>query len=276
MIFLEELPEIKQLAISPDSETVVFILRDRDDEGNQGSLYSAPIRNIGNYRYQTRLDWPAADTVQLLFTTENDLWVVSRPDQERKIPIFHVCLHRKTLNPLVIRIRVSRKIIFSGTIGMEFSLTLESRQQHDILSTAGVFTALAPFNTMPDKCAIVTRCETLYIQSLAAGSSIPITANIRNYSILRIMMACDDKHLFAVGKIRTKYKMLLLEITLPSHRERQISIKERAVLSGLSEDDDFAERLTFEREDDSPRKENLLVLVAFTKQKGRVVYRIRI
>lgn len=106
-ITLDSMPEIKQLAISPDNENVVFILRDRDDEGNPGSLYVAPIKNIYNCRRVARLDWPAANTMRLLFATENDVWIVFRPDQERKISIFHICLRPKRLDPLTIEFGVS-------------------------------------------------------------------------------------------------------------------------------------------------------------------------
>lgn len=140
----------------------------------------------------------------------------------------------------------------------------------------GVFTALAPFYAKPDKCAIIARRETLYIENLNFQHSVAITSDIHNYLILRLMMARDDSRLIALGKRLTSYKMLLLEISLPSREDRHAHIKELAELPGLSEDDDFTEQLCFERGENVSLRDNFVLLAAFTKEKKRVVYRVEI
>lgn len=123
-IYLDSIPEIKQLAISPGNKNIAFILRDRDDEGNPGSLYVAPINDISDCRRVARLDWPAANTMRLLFATENDVWIVFQPDQEHKISIFHICLCPKRLDPLTIEFGVSRLLLPWSFQACDFLLTM--------------------------------------------------------------------------------------------------------------------------------------------------------
>lgn len=90
------------------------------------------------------------------------------------------------------------------------------------------------------------------------------------------MIASDDSRLIALGKRLTSYKMLLLEMSLPSREDRRTHIKELAELPGLSEDDDFTERLCFEQGENVSLRGNFVLLAAFTKEKKRVVYRVEI
>ncbi|KAJ5759042.1 hypothetical protein N7520_006198 [Penicillium odoratum] len=254
---LSSLPEIKRLALSPDSQTIVFILRDANDENNPGTLYRAPVTAVGDCERLCQLDWPAADAIQLFFSTNQDIWIVFRPnlnslDPEHKIPIFHICLQQKQIDPLIIEL-----------------------QGFDINTTVGIFTTLAPFNKVPDACAVVTREEMLHIKSLNPEKLFrSATADIHTYRILKLMMGWDDKRLFAVGK--RYHRMLLLEITMPGLRRnetpitKEISITELAELPGLSDDDDFTERLS------SQGDEKFILLAALTNDNRRAIYRFRI
>ncbi|KAJ5547627.1 hypothetical protein N7513_004861 [Penicillium frequentans] len=249
---LQSLPEIKRLALSPDSETIVFILRDPSDENKPGTLYRAPVGSVEHCQRQFELDWPASDAIQLFFSTNEDIWVIFRPhltsrDWEHKIPIFHVCLKSRQIDPLTIEL-----------------------QGFDITSTVGIFTTLAPFNEVPDACAVVTREEMLHIRSLDPESRIqPAAADIHTYRVLKLMMGWDDKRLFAVGKRSANHKMLLLEMTMPGPAKTTL-IKELAELPGLSNDDEFAVRLSFLGE------EKFILLAALTNDNRRAIYRFRI
>ncbi|KAJ5994331.1 hypothetical protein N7451_010055 [Penicillium sp. IBT 35674x] len=249
---LQSLPEIKRLALSPDSETIVFILRDPNDENKPGTLYRAPVGSVEHCQRQFELDWPASDAIQLFFSTNEDIWIIFRPhltsrDWEHKIPIFHVGLKSRHIDPLTIEL-----------------------QGFDITSTVGIFTTLAPFNKVPDACAVVTREEMLHIRSLDPESRIQsAAADIHTYRVLKLMMGWDDKRLFAVGKRTANHKMLLLEMTMPG-RARTTLIKELAELPGLSDDDEFAVRLSFLGE------EKFILLAALTNDNRRAIYRFRI
>ncbi|KAJ6095506.1 hypothetical protein N7486_006252 [Penicillium sp. IBT 16267x] len=249
---LQSLPEIKRLALSPDSETIVFILRDPIDENKPGTLYRAPVKSVENCQRQCELDWPASDAIQLFFSTNEDIWIIFRPhltsrDWEHKIPIFHICLKSRQIDPLTIEL-----------------------QGFDITSTVGIFTTLAPFNKVPDACAVVTREEMLHIRSLDPKSTIQsAAADIHTYRVLKLMMGWDDKRLFAVGKRSANHKMLLLEMTMPGPTKK-ILIKELAELPGLSDDDEFSERLSFLGE------EKFILLAALTNDNRRAIYRFRI
>ncbi|KAJ5650893.1 uncharacterized protein N7484_004616 [Penicillium longicatenatum] len=249
---LQSLPEIKRLALSPDSETIVFILRDPNDENKPGMLYRAPVRSVENCQYQCQLDWPASDALQLFFATNDDIWIIFRPhlisrDWEHKIPILHICLKSKHIDPLTIEL-----------------------QGFDITSTVGIFTTLAPFNKVPDACAVITREEMLHIRSLDPESTIQsAAADIHIYRVLKLMMGWDDKRLYAVGKRSANHKMLLLEMSMPG-QTRSLVIKELAELPGLSDDDAFSERLY------SQGEKKFILLAALTNDNRRAIYRFRI
>lgn len=83
------------------------------------------------------------------------------------------------------------------------------------------------------------------------------------------MMGWDDKRLFAVGKRSANHKMLLLEMTMPGPAKK-ILITELAELPGLSDDDEYAERLSFSGE------EKFILLAALMNDKRRAIYRFRI
>lgn len=134
----------------------------------------------------------------------------------------------------------------------------------------GIFTTLAPFNEVPDACAVVTREEMLHVRSLDPESKIQsAAADIHTYRVLKLMMGWDDKRLFAVGKRSANHKMLLLEMTMPGPAKKTL-IKELAELPGLSDDDEFAERLSF------LGKEKFILLAALTNDNRRAIYRFRI
>jgi hypothetical protein len=140
----------------------------------------------------------------------------------------------------------------------------------DITSTVGIFTTLAPFNKVPDACAVITREEMLHIRSLDPESTIQsAAADIHIYRILKLMMGWDDKRLYAVGKRSANHKMLLLEMSMPG-QTRGLLVKELAELPGLSDDDAFSERLYFQGE------KEFILIAALTNDNRRAIYRYQI
>ncbi|KAJ5923408.1 hypothetical protein N7454_008653 [Penicillium verhagenii] len=234
-------------------KSIVFILRDTDDENKPGTLYRAPVTSVESCQRQCELDWPAADAIKLFFATNEDIWIIFRPhltsrDWDHKIPIFHISLESKRIDPLTVEL-----------------------QGFDINTTVGIFTTLAPFNKVSDVCAVVTREDTLHIRSLDPVGPIPsVAADIHTYRVLKLMMGWDDKRLFAVGKKAANHKMLLLEMTMPTPRRKETLIKELAELPGLSDDDEFTERLSFQGD------EKFILIAALTNDNRRALYRFRI
>lgn len=106
--------EVMQLAISPTSQTMACVLRDRNGDQNPGSLFLAPVVSPNHSWWLETLDWPAKDVIQLFFTTDDHLYLVVRPQltvrsREHRIRIIHIDVSSKRLDTLVIESRVSFK-----------------------------------------------------------------------------------------------------------------------------------------------------------------------
>jgi hypothetical protein len=76
-------PEIKRLAISPNSQTLACVLRDKEEEENPGSLFLAPI-------------------AQLMSSAER-LYVIKSQDQNRSLTKFHPGRTHQGRGPLLVR-----------------------------------------------------------------------------------------------------------------------------------------------------------------------------
>lgn len=116
---LPHYPEITKLAISPGSKTMACILRDQDNDQNPGSMLFAPVTSVNESRSFGQLDWPARDVMQLLFSNDEDMYIVVRPrltvrSRKHEIPIIHVCRRTKKLQPL----------IFESSVSVPFPLSL--------------------------------------------------------------------------------------------------------------------------------------------------------
>lgn len=119
-LIARELPDIRKVAISPRSQQIACIVRDKDDDKNPASLYFGSVGSPNRWQLGMILDWPAADVVQLSFSTDNDLHIVFRPQfaaRSRKfeIPVLYVCLQSKQLYSLIIEPQVST-CIFESTL----------------------------------------------------------------------------------------------------------------------------------------------------------------
>lgn len=111
-LIARELPDIKKVAISPRSQQIACIVRDKDDDKNPGSLYFGSVGSPDRWQLGMKLDWPAADVVQLSFSTDDDIHIVFRSQlaahsRKFEIPVLHVCLKSKQLYSLIIEPRVS-------------------------------------------------------------------------------------------------------------------------------------------------------------------------
>lgn len=88
------------------------VLRDSNGDQNPGSLFLAPVASPNHSWWLDRLNWPAKDIIQLFFTTDDDLYLVVRPQlsarsREHKVRIVHIDVSSKRLDTLVIESRVS-------------------------------------------------------------------------------------------------------------------------------------------------------------------------
>ncbi|CAI7603511.1 unnamed protein product [Penicillium glandicola] len=225
-VSLPTLPEIKKVALAPGSQKLACVVSDKNGDQNPGSIYFGHINSPSEWHLGNQLDWPAADVVQLSFSTDHDLYMVFRPQRngpnhKHEIPIIYVSFQSNQLCPLIIEPH-----------GLESS------------STVGLLTTFAPFSQKPDVCALVTREKQLHIQSLAeVDKTAGIQADIKNYRVLKLMMDKSDKKVFAVGRRAAHHKMLLLEIAMPTPHAKTISVTELAEIPGLTYRDEFAERV---------------------------------
>ncbi|QQK43247.1 Serine/threonine-protein kinase STK [Penicillium digitatum] len=251
-VSLPTLPEIKKLALAPGSRRVACIVGDKVEDQNSGSLYFGDINYPSEWREKCKLDWPAADIVQLSFSTDDDLYMVFRPQRsgpnhKHEIPVIHVSFRSNQMCPLIIE-----------------------SQGLDSSSTVGLFTTFATFLQKPHVCVLVTREKQLHIQSLAQEDLLPsIQYDIKNYRVIKLMMAKNDDKLFAVGRRAAHHTMLLLEIAIPPQATRS-SVTELAEIPGLKYSDEFAERIVHGEE------ESVVILAVLMGANQCRIYKITV
>ncbi|KAJ5512547.1 hypothetical protein N7463_002099 [Penicillium fimorum] len=255
-ISVPTLPEIKKVALAPGGQTIACVVSDKDEGHNPGSLYIGSFNSPNVWQLGNKLDWPAADVVQLSFSTNDDLYMVFRPQRsgpnhKHEIPVIHVSLKSNQLCPLIIEPQ-----------GLESS------------STVGLFTTFTPFSLRPHVCVLVTREKQLHIQSLAeVDKTAAIQADIKNYRVLKLMMGKNDEKVFAVGRRAAHHKMLLLEIAMPAPQETRtttITVTELAEIPGLTYSDEFAERIVHGEE------ESVVILAALMGANQCSIYKITV
>lgn len=105
------LSEVFQQAISPRSQTMAFVVGDRDGDQNPGSLVLAPVVSPNQSWWRDKLDWPAKDVIRLFFMTDEDLYLVVRPhlsalSREYKVYIVHINVTTKRHDTLIIESNV--------------------------------------------------------------------------------------------------------------------------------------------------------------------------
>lgn len=152
------------------------------------------------------------------------------------------------------------------------------KQGLDSSSTAGLFTAFAPFRQDPTTCAVVTREKGLHIQKLtpddtriAIADPVDIHRDIPNYRVRKLLMAWHDDRMFAVGRTSANHKMLLLEMAVPREQTGpHVVIRELAQLPGLSADDEFVVGLSDEE------GEQYILVAVLAGVNRRAIYRIRL
>ncbi|KAJ9486654.1 hypothetical protein VN97_g6672 [Penicillium thymicola] len=252
-ISLPALPEIKKVAIAPGDKMLACVLSDKGADQNPGSLYIGSISSPNEWKLGNKLDWPAADVVQLSFSTDDDLHMVLRPqrsssNRKHEIPVIHVSLQSSQLCPLIIE---------PQGLGSNNNVSL--------------FTTFAPFSQRPHVCALVTREKELHIHNLSqVENTAPILAYIKNYGVLKLMMGPNDEKMFAVGRRAAHHTMLLLEIDIPATRETKVSVTELAEIPGLAYRDDFAERVVHSE------TESVVILAALMDANRCGIYKITV
>lgn len=117
-VSLPTLPEIKKVALAPGIQRVACIVSNEDEDQNSGSLYFGYLNSPHEWKPRYKLDWPAADIVQLSFATDDDLYMVFRPQRsgpnhKHEIPVIHVSFRSNELCQLIIEPQVSLRLQFS-------------------------------------------------------------------------------------------------------------------------------------------------------------------
>ena len=271
-VSLPTLPEIKKVALAPGGQRVACVVNDKDEDQNPGSLYFGSISSPYEWQLGNKLDWPAADVVQLSFSTDDDLYIVFRPqrsgpNRKHEIPVIHVSLQSNQLCPLIIEPRVSLPLpMFNFRLSVYLISPIQGLESS---STVGLFTTFAPFFQKPHVCVLVTREKQLHIQSFAqVDNTAAIQADIKNYRVLKLMMGKNDEKIFAVGRRAAHHKMLLLEIVMPAPHTTKISVTELAEIPGLTYSDEFAERVVH------GERESFVILAALMGANQCGIYKI--
>ena len=272
-VSLPTLPEIKKVALAPGSQRVACIVSNEDEDQNSGSLYFGHLNAPHEWKPRYKLDWPAADIVQLSFATDDDLYMVFRPQRsgpnhKHEIPVIHVSFRSNQLCQLIIEPQVSLRLQFSTR---NCSIYLISPiQGFDTSSTVGLFTTFTTFLQKPHVCVLVTREKQLHIRSLGQGDTSAAKVDIKNYRVLKLMMGENDEKIFAIGRRAAHNTMLLLEIAVPTPEETRISVTELAELPGLTYSDEFAERVVHSEE------ESVVILAALGGADQCRIYKITV
>ncbi|KAL2812741.1 kinase-like domain-containing protein [Aspergillus granulosus] len=271
------LPAVSKLAISPDSRTLACVLRASEDARKPGSLFVASISyliSIESHRlgsspsvpyprpstspsrvaavscwWKYGLTWAAENVTRLSFSTTDDLYFVVLPEftthhMEHKISLVHVNVTGQDLH-----------ILYLDSRGLD--------------STARLLTTFTPFHRETATCAVVTRERELYIHDMAADNlATPIRKDIKNYRVLKLMMATSDDKMFALARKSANHRMILLEMKVPRSRSDELCVRELVYLPHLSEDDQLTEMLY-----DIDGEKSIIIAVLLGSGR-RAIYRV--
>ncbi|KAL3456860.1 kinase-like domain-containing protein [Aspergillus heterothallicus] len=272
-------PAVSKLAISPDSCTLACVLNDREDARKPGSLYVAsikelirthfdqlqsspsnPCREISsnltqstavNYEWVDSLTRAAENITKLSFSTAENVYFVVLPElasyhTEHTISLAHVNVVSRDLHVL----------------------RLDSR---GLDSTARLLTTFAPFHQKAAACTIVTRERQLHIHDMTAENpAILIQKEIKNYRVLKLMMAINDDKMYALARKSGNHRIMVLEMKVPGTQGDELCARELADLPDLSEDDEMTERL---HENEG---EKFITIAALVGKGRRAIYRVDI
>jgi hypothetical protein len=186
------------------------------------------------------------DVAQLSFPTKEDIYLIVRPEattrsREHKIPIVHIHITTKRMDVLKIESRVGSSVYNC----YQLNTNCQCVQGPDSSSSACLFTTFAPFRQKPTTCAIITREKQLHIHDMMVDNLVtPIRKDIKNYRVLKLMMDWDDNRMFALGRPSGSNRMHVLQINVPGSQDDEITITELAQIPGLSEGDQFTEKLS--------------------------------
>ncbi|KAJ5980172.1 hypothetical protein N7481_007470 [Penicillium waksmanii] len=252
--FTLQQPEISDIAISSDSKNMACILHGKEGAQKPALLYVAPVASADECTWVEDLDWPATEISDLSFPTGNDIYFVVRPKvsiriHEEKAILVHVCHASKRLETVRIE---SAGLDHSG-------------------ANVGIFTTFAPIYQLFDTCAIITKQNRLYIQSLdEADSSLAIQAQIKNYRILKLMTGWNQGRMFAIGRHVSGHTLILLEVNLHQPQVGDVFIQELARLPGLAYGDQFVATLG------RIQGGKYLLLAALMSANQRAIYKVLI
>ncbi|KAK1752733.1 kinase-like domain-containing protein [Echria macrotheca] len=270
------LPEIHHLAVSSDGQTLVCILRDKDEEESCW-VFTASITSLIEYARRPRssstegtstsflsdslsvglwsvdkLSWPASWITHLTVSGSDDVYVVVQPEitkrsRDHKVTVLYMSLKTRRGVPVII----------------------ESKG-FDSSSTAGLFTTFAPLRKESATCAIVMREKRLNIQGLAREDpGARIDKDIKHCRVLRLLIDPDDR-IFALGTALAHHKLLLMELMGVRSPEGDISTRIISLLPGLDHSDQFTQRIVTEA------GEKYVLVAALVGPNRRAIYRVQL
>ncbi|KAL3481350.1 hypothetical protein BJX99DRAFT_271288 [Aspergillus californicus] len=270
-------PGISKFTISPDSHTLVCILKASQDDRKPGSLFVATIKELiartsggtsdtpaGEISHELssssipltaepwslgELKWSAAEVRHLSFSENDTIYFVVLPARRgQKTFVVHHVLRGHDME--------SMEIVPEGL---------------DSSTVAPLFTTFCPFYQRSMTCAIVTREKQLHIRDMAIGETTrSIRKDIKKYRILRLMMGSRDDRMYALARESTSYRILLLRVTVPQSNGDQLSLTELAHLPGLSGDDQYSVKLN---DIDSEKR---ILVAALVGDNKCAIYQVRL
>ncbi|KAJ5107215.1 hypothetical protein N7456_003890 [Penicillium angulare] len=268
------LSEITNLAISPNSKTIAFILRgnmEDDEESRSRLLYRASVKSpkLCELEELRNIGLPMTDIIRLSFSTNDDFYYVVEPsdtDDRRNycVSVFHISLKDMSLQEV------------------EFA---SPAVDHSVI--VDLFTTFSPFHRHPDACALVTSERKLHIQTFNEKQQAdiatpgPCQCDIGKYRVLRIMTTRKTGHILAIGRPVASHKMLLLSLKIlrspqSSNRDGFVDVVELASIPGLSSEHKFKERLCEEEDEIIILLSCLTALTSLAGKTLRSIYRISI
>lgn len=260
-----QLPGIRNLAISPDSKMLACVIQGKEEGQDRASVLIVPIMDLIQYGSPREpdcttleLDWSAVDITHISFPTPDEVYLVVQPQitaksRDNEIPIIHLSLGTRP--------RLMQTVIIQS-------------QGVDPGNVAGLFTAFTAFRQQPATCAFISRQKHLHIQDLQKPRTNDVQHLIKSYRILKLVMDCDDRKMFALGTHLGKSQVYLLELTVPQSETGKVPVRELAVLPGLSQDDEFTLVLSYNPQQPSEGGEKYILIAALATTSPRWVYRI--
>lgn len=272
--FTLQQPGISDIAISSDSKNMACILHGKEGAQKPALLCVAPVVSAAKCTWVEDLDWPATEISDLSFPTGNDIYFVVRPkvsirSHEEKAILVHVCHASKRLETVRIESAVSFMLICKRLLTISNNSTIKGLDHSG--ANVGIFTTFAPIYELFDTCAIITKQNRLYIQSLdEADSSFAVQAQIKNYRILKLMTGWNQGRMFAIGRHVSGHTLILLEVNLHQSQAGGVFIKELARLPGLVYGDQFVATLGH------IQGGKYLLLAALMSANQRAIYKVLI